>query len=96
MFALQPLVLLVSGASGMPRGARVRVRLGDIDEVSLDVSGTVLARLDNLPETGPGAVDTGVDEEEEEGAVAGPIAIALDLQESDSEAGATVGAVSAP
>jgi exoribonuclease-2 len=91
-----PLVLLVSGASGMPRGARVRVRLGDIDEVSLDVSGTVLARLDNLPETGPGAVDTGVDEEEEEGAVAGPIAIALDLQESDSEAGATVGAVSAP
>ena len=90
-----PLVLLVSGASGMPRGACVRVRLGDIDEVSLDVSGTVLARLDSLRETVQGAPDSGADEEEDEGAVAGPIAIALDLQEGDSEAGAPVGVVPA-
>ena len=90
-----PLVLPVAGASGMPRGARVRVRLGDIDEVSLDVNGTVLARLDSLPEIGQGAADSGADEEEDEGAVAGPIAIALDLQEGDSEAGAPVGVVPA-
>ena len=91
-----PLVLPVAGASGMPRGARLRVRLGDIDEVSLDVNGTVLARLDSLPEIGQGAADSGADEEEDEGAVAGPIAIALDLQESDSEAGAPVGAAPTP
>ena len=91
-----PLVLPVSGASGMPRGARVRVRLGDIDEVSLDVNGTVLARLDSLTETGQGAADAAADEEDDEGGVAGPIAIALNLQENDSEAGAPVGAAAAP
>jgi exoribonuclease-2 len=81
-----PLVLPVAGASGMPRGARVRVRLGDIDEVTLDVSGTVLARLDSLPAVGDLVPDTASDEEEDESAVAGPIAIAVDIGERDSEA----------
>jgi exoribonuclease-2 len=37
------------GAQGLPRGAKVRVKLGEIDEITLDVSGTVVERLD--PET---------------------------------------------
>ena len=41
-----PLVLPVLGADGLPRGAHVRVRLGAIDEITLDVSGTVIERLD--------------------------------------------------
>ena len=41
-----PLVLPVLGAQGLPRGARVRVKLGDIDEITLDVHGTVVERLD--------------------------------------------------
>lgn len=78
-----PLVLPVLGAKDMPRGARVRVRLGDIDEVSLDVSGTVLERLDAAPE----ADSEDSEEEEGEHLAAGPIAIAVDVNESDSPSG---------
>ncbi len=84
-----PLVLPVAGAGGMPRGAHVRVRLGDIDEVTLDVSGTVVARLDIPSAAGDVAAEAAGDEDDE-GAVAGPIAIAVDLLETDSEAAAPV------
>ena len=77
-----PLVLPVMGAKDLPRGARVRVKLGDIDEVTLDISGTVVARLDTLPET-VNAADEAGDDEEDTGA--GPIAIAVDMTESDSD-----------
>jgi exoribonuclease II len=78
-----PLVLPLLGAAGLPRGARLRVRLGDIDEVTLDVSATVLARLDAAPDGGPGVAEG---EEEDEGEeVAGPIAIAVDLAEPDTD-----------
>ncbi|MNT91924.1 hypothetical protein D3C72_2331040 [compost metagenome] len=65
-------------AGQQERGARVRVKLGEIDEIALDVSGTVLERFD-VPQAD--AADGGEDDEEE---VAGPIAIAVDL--SDTEA----------
>ena len=71
-----PLVLPVLGAQNLPRGARVLVKLGDIDLVSLDIHGTVLARLDTVPD----AADA--DEELDEESIAGPIAIAMDLNES--------------
>jgi exoribonuclease-2 len=41
-----PLVLPVVGAQDLPRGARVRVRLGAIDPITLDIMGTVVERLD--------------------------------------------------
>jgi exoribonuclease-2 len=73
-----PLVLPVMGAQGLPRAAKVRVKLGDIDLITLDVNGTVLERLDApLPE--PGAEDEPEDDEE----VAGPIAIAVDMNETE-------------
>ena len=73
-----PLVLPVMGAQGLPRAAKVRVKLGDIDLITLDVNGTVLERLDApLPE--PGTEDEPDDEEE----VAGPIAIAVDMNETE-------------
>ena len=77
-----PLVLPVLGTQNLPRGARVRVKLGAIDEITLDVNGTVIERLDQTPEAapGPGAQD---DEEDEDEAVAGPIAIAVDVNEAD-------------
>ncbi|TFZ01538.1 ribonuclease catalytic domain-containing protein [Ramlibacter rhizophilus] len=71
-----PLVLPVLGAGDLPRGARVRVRLGEIDEIALDVHGTVVERLD----TGPAAVSA-LDDTAEEETVAGPIAIAVDVSE---------------
>jgi exoribonuclease-2 len=76
-----PLVLPVAGAQGLPRGAHVRVRLGDIDLVSLDIHGTVLARLDSP--TLQAADDLG---EDDDGALAGPIAIAVDIAEGDADA----------
>jgi exoribonuclease II len=68
-----PLVLPVLGAANLPRGARVRVKLGDIDEITLDISGTVLERLD-----APAEADDADDDDE---MVAGPIAIAVDVNE---------------
>ncbi|UST54647.1 RNB domain-containing ribonuclease [Comamonadaceae bacterium OTU4NAUVB1] len=79
-----PLVFPVAGQQ--PRGARLRVKLGEIDEIALDVHGTVLERLD-VPDTdaaeGP-ADDAG----EEEDVVAGPIAIAVDLDDAEPPAAA--------
>ena len=76
-----PLVLPVLGGQALPRGAHVRVKLGDIDLITLDVAGTVIERLDSVA---PAA-------EEEEGddkPVAGPIAIAVDMAgESGGESG---------
>ncbi len=46
-----PLVFNVFGADGLQRGAHVRVRLGQIDDISLEVNGTVLERLDATAET---------------------------------------------
>ena len=40
-----PLVFTVMGAQGLQRGAKVRVRLGEVDLMALDVSGTVIAQL---------------------------------------------------
>jgi exoribonuclease-2 len=74
-----PLVLPVAGAKDLPRGARVRVKLGDIDEVSLDIHGTVVERLDATTDAQPAQQDT---EDGEDDAVAGPIAIAVDMTEN--------------
>lgn len=76
-----PLVLPVLGAQNLPRGARVRVKLGEIDEITLDVSGTVLERLDDPADTSD---DGPVQDEDDEEAVAGPIAIAVDVNEAES------------
>ena len=82
-----PLVLPVVGAQGLARGARLRVKLGQIDEVTLDVTGTVLARLDALPANDNSALDCGEDEVDENVAV-GPIAIAVDKNDADAGASA--------
>jgi exoribonuclease-2 len=75
-----PLVFPVAGQQ--ERGAHVRVKLGEIDEIALDVHGTVLERLDALADAA--ALDEGGADEEEE--VAGPIAIAVDLNDSEATA----------
>ncbi len=78
-----PLVLPVMGAQALPRGARVRVKLGDIDEISLDVAGTVLERLDLADANAGSAVDVpeGDEGDESDEAMAGPIAIAMKIDE---------------
>ena len=77
-----PLVISVAGTA-VPRGARVRVKLGDIDEITLDIHGTVTERLDDPDDASDDApLDDAADDEEE--GVAGPIAIAVDVNEADS------------
>ena len=77
-----PLVLPAMGAQGLPRGAKVRIRLGEIDEITLDVSGTVIERLDTVVDE---AAAEQVDEEDNDSELAaGPISIAVDLNEPDA------------
>ncbi|WP_048440205.1 ribonuclease catalytic domain-containing protein [Caenimonas sp. SL110] len=73
-----PLVLPVLGANALPRGARVRVKLGEIDPITLDIGGTVVEHLDAQP--GDDAPSEEDDSEEE--SVAGPIAIAVDVNDT--------------
>ena len=81
-----PLVLPALGPATLTRGARVLVRLGEIDEISLDVSGSVLQRLDDpLDASDDGPLD---DEEDEGSAAAGPLAIAVDVQDEGDQADA--------
>ncbi len=78
-----PLVLPALGAQGLPRGAKLRIRLGEIDEITLDVSGTVVERLDVVVDE---AAAEQVDEDDNESEIAaGPISIAVDLNEAPAE-----------
>lgn len=73
-----PLVFPVLGADGLPRGAQVRVRLGQIDDISLEINGTVIERLD---QTAPAEA---MDEEgEDEAELAAPLTIAMDVNDDD-------------
>ncbi len=72
-----PLVLPATGALGLPRGARVRVKLGEIDEITLDITSAVIERLDVVAD----APDEATDQDDDEDVSAGPIAIAVDVNE---------------
>jgi exoribonuclease-2 len=73
-----PLVLPVLGTDGLPRGAQVRIRLGAIDDITLEVSGTVIERLDR-----PEADNAGdASEDEDDDSLASPLALAIDLGEN--------------
>ena len=83
-----PLVLPALGAQGLPRGARVRVKLGAIDEITLDISGTVVERLDAAPDdAAAGQLETQDSDDDGESAIAaGPISIAVDVNEPAADA----------
>ena len=73
-----PLVLSVVGAPALERGALVRVKLGQVDTMALDVKATFISLLDTVsaPEE---------DNAEDDNAV-GPIAIAMDMEDAASDA----------
>lgn len=80
-----PLVLPVMGAANLTKNARVRVRLGTIDEITLDVSGTVIERLDaaDAMSNGNGNENPPDDDQDEDmmGAVALTIAVDVEAEE---------------
>jgi exoribonuclease-2 len=85
-----PLVLPAAGAQGLPRGAKVRIRLGDIDEITLDIHSTVVERLDAVVDEAD--AEQVAEEDNESEIAAGPISIAVDLNEPADDAATTAGA----
>ena len=75
-----PLVLPVLGNNELQRGARVQLRLGVIDDITLDISGQFMALLDHT--SGSGTEGTEAAEDEDDSAAAGPIAIAVDMDDA--------------
>jgi len=74
----------VLGAQNLPRGARIRAKLGEVDEISLDVHGTLVERLDDPLDPSD---DGPVDEDDEDSVASGPIAIAVDMNEPEAPTG---------
>jgi exoribonuclease-2 len=77
-----PLMLTVMGASGLMRGDKVKVQLGAVDAMALDVSGTVIEKLTPTDEAGADDEESLDDLEE---AATGPIAIAMNVNEAPAE-----------
>ena len=77
-----PLVINVIGTDGLPRNAQVRVRLGGINLMALDVNGSVIARLDDVAQA---ALPPEESEEETLELDAGPLHIAVDVNEPEAD-----------
>ena len=72
-----PLVLSVAGTASLMRGARVKVRLGEMDLLMLEASATLVERLDV-------AAPEPTDEEEDDEPTGG-VHLAMDVNEESSE-----------
>jgi len=73
------------GAAGLMRGDKVKVELGQIDVMALDVSGTVIEKLSSLqanPEADLAQQEVMEELEDLEASASGPIAIAMNVNES--------------
>jgi exoribonuclease-2 len=79
-----PLVFRALGAEGLPRGARVRVRIAGTDLLTLDVHASLVKRIDDPATTADDAVLD--DPAEDTVDVAGPLTLAIDVQEGSDEA----------
>ena len=79
-----PLMFSVMGAQSLPRGARVRVKLAEVDLMALDVRGTVLAHLD-ADVALDGLAAESDEAEDEDNLPAGPVTIAVDLSDSPQD-----------
>jgi exoribonuclease-2 len=79
-----PLVLPVFGGGDLPRGAHVQLRLSEIDDISLDISGQLLHVLE--VDTPTSAAESEMADDEDDSA-AGPIALAMDVNEAPSAEG---------
>jgi exoribonuclease-2 len=86
-----PLVFRAAGAESLPRGARVRVRLGSADLLTLDLQASVVSRIGEslAVETAAQAADATEDDD------AGPLTIAVDVAGGEAIADTPVVAESA-
>ena len=77
-----PLVINVIGADGLRRNAQVRVRLGGVNLMALDVNGSVIARLDDDAQA---IVPADESEDDTMELDAGPLHIAVDVNEPEAD-----------
>jgi len=73
-----PLVFRAAGCDGLPRGTHVRVRVDGVDLLTLDLHARLLARLDDEPAEADASAE---DADETEEAGAGPLTLAIDVDE---------------
>jgi exoribonuclease-2 len=76
-----PLVFKATGCDNLPRHARVRVRITGLDELTLDVHASLLARLDD--DNAKPSEDT-EDDSDDAANNAAPLALAIDVNEGDA------------
>jgi exoribonuclease-2 len=79
-----PLVLPVFGGGDLPRGARVQIRLSDVDNITLDISGHLLHVLET---DAPSSAEQTEMTDDEDDSAAGPIALAMDVNEAPTTEG---------
>jgi len=79
-----PLVLPVFGGGDLPRGTHVQLRLSEIDDISLDISGQLLHILE--ADTPASTEEADITDDEDDSA-AGPIALAMDVNETAANEG---------
>lgn len=79
-----PLVLPVFGGGDLPRGARVQLRLSEVDDISLDISGHLLHILEA---DAPSSAEQTEMTDDEDDSAAGPIALAMDVNEAPTTEG---------
>ena len=75
-----PLVLPVTGSGNLPRGTRVLLRISGIDNISLDVHGQFIEVLQDAA-TLTGDITTQSQQDDDDETPAGPLAIAVDVDE---------------
>jgi exoribonuclease II len=81
-----PLMFNVMGAAGMVRGDQVKVQLGNIDAMALDINGTVIEKITSAASKAledASAIDDAMEDLEE--AATGPIALALNVNEAPAD-----------
>jgi exoribonuclease-2 len=83
-----PLVFRALGAEGLPRGARVRVRVTGSDPLTLDVHASVVARLADEPAAAAAEAEAEGGDDEPGAEAAGPLTIAIDVDEGSAAADA--------
>ena len=76
-----PLVFRATGAESLPRASHVRVRVGGVDLLTLDVHASVIARL----EQPLAAVEDAPVDDIEESDAAGPLTLAIDLRDDATD-----------
>ncbi|MFN4264560.1 MAG: ribonuclease catalytic domain-containing protein [Aquabacterium sp.] len=79
-----PLVFKAIGCDSLPRHAKVRVRITGIDELTLDVHASLVARLDEATPADQGESEDAEDEEVLDNA--GPLTLAIDVKDADAPA----------